>query len=127
MWLALAVLMPPVTIATAVRDQAKGMPRRRLWTVAALVGSPAFVLNWTTGEAGFANNFFVLFGAAIQRPGAAAPWLLTVAIPIGALVAYVRLRAWQNAQAVRATAGSRRSVPTNKPTPGVSRRPDDLR
>ena len=97
-WLALAVLMPLVTIATAIRViRADGMPRRWLWAVVALISSPAFTLNWTTGRPALANNLFVLFGAALARPEAAAPWLLTVAMPIGAVVTYLRLREWRNA------------------------------
>ena len=99
LWLALAALMPVITIGTAVRlFAAKGMPRRWLWGLIALIASPAFILNWTTGQAAMANSLFVLFGAALARPGAAAPWSITFAIPVGALIAYLRLRAWQNAQ-----------------------------
>lgn len=98
-WLALALLMPLVTIATAIRViRAKGMPRRWLWAVVALIASPAFILNWTTGQTRLANNLFILFGGAFGRPGAAAPWLLTFAMPIGAFVAYLRFRAWRNAR-----------------------------
>jgi hypothetical protein len=96
-WLVLATLMPVVTIAMAIRViRAKGMRRRWLWAVAALIASPAFTLNWTTGQAILANNTFILFGGAFFRPGAAAPWSLTFAMPIGAFVAYLRFRAWQN-------------------------------
>jgi hypothetical protein len=74
------------------------MPRRWLWAVAALIASPAFTLNWTTGQAVLANNMFILFGGAFFRSGAATPWSLTFAMPIGALVAYLRFRAWRNAR-----------------------------
>ena len=99
LWLALAVIVPLVTIGTAIRViRAKGMPRRWLWAVAALIASPAFTLNWTTGQGVLANNLFVLFGGAFVRSGPAAPWSLTFAVPIGAFVAYLRFRAWRNAR-----------------------------
>jgi hypothetical protein len=102
LWLALAALMPVITIGTAVRlITAKGMPRRWPWAFVALIASPAFILNWTSGQAAMANSLFVLFGAAFTRSGAAAPWSITFAIPVGALVAYLRLRAWRNAQRAR--------------------------
>ncbi len=102
LWLALAGLMLLTTLTAAVRlVTAKGMPRRWLWAVVALIASPAFVLNWTTGQVAVANNLFVLFGAAFARAGAAAPWSVTFALPIGAAVAYLRLRAWRSAQATR--------------------------
>ena len=100
LWLALAGLIPLMTLTTAVRVvRANGMARRWLWAVAALIAAPAFVLNWTTGQPSVANNLFVLFGGAFARPGAAAPWSVTFALPIGTAVAYLRLRAWRNAQA----------------------------
>ncbi len=100
LWLALAGLIPVMTLATAVRVvRAKGMPRPWLWAIAALIASPAFVLNWTTGQPSVANNLFVLFGGAFAQPGAAAPWSVTFALPIGTAVAYLRLRAWRTAQA----------------------------
>jgi hypothetical protein len=97
LWLLLAGLMPIVTIATAIRVvRAKGMPRRWLWALVALIASPAFTLNWTTGQTVLSNNLFVLFGAAFVRPAAAAAWSVTFALPIGAFVAYLRFRAWRN-------------------------------
>ncbi len=70
----------------------------------------------------------VLFGAAFTRPRAAASWSLTFALPFGAAVAYLRARAWRNAQAT----STERSLPDCGPRPeagssttrarGVSRR-----
>ena len=105
LWFAFALLMPLITLTVAVRlITAKGMPRRWLWAFAALIASPAFVLNWTSGQVAVQNSLFILFGAAFTRPGAAAPWSLTFAMPVGAVVAYLRYRAWRNARATQAVA-----------------------
>ncbi len=105
LWFVFALLMPLITLTVAVRlITAKGMPRRWLWAFAALIASPAFVLNWTSGQVAVQNSLFVLFGAAFTRPGAAAPWSLTFAMPVGAVVAYLRYRAWRNARATQAVA-----------------------
>lgn len=76
--------------------RAKGMPWRWLWAVAALVGSPVFMLNWTTGEFAVRNTIFLFFGASAVRAGPAAPWILSFAAPLGAFAAYMRLRAWRH-------------------------------
>jgi hypothetical protein len=53
LWLALAVLVPLVTIAMAIRlIRAKGMPRRWLWAVVALIASPAFTPQLDHGSGG---------------------------------------------------------------------------
>jgi hypothetical protein len=103
LWLALAGLMPLITLTMATRViMAKGMPRRWLWAIGALVASPAFVLNWTTGQMGLTNGVFILFGGAVDRAGAAAPWTVTFAVPIGTAVAHLRFRAWRDAHVARA-------------------------
>lgn len=111
LWLILAGLMPVITLSAAVRlVTARGMPRRWPWAIVALIATPAFVLNWTTGQVTIGNNIFILFGAAFTRPGPAAPWSLTFAVPIGAAVAFLRFRAWRNARMSRASVGSAAST-----------------
>src|SRR5438093_6343644 len=84
-WLALALLMPLVTITVAVYvARARGMPRRWLWVFASLIATPAFFINWTTGKVGFSNGWFLLFGGAATSAGPAAPWTVSFAVPIGA-------------------------------------------
>jgi len=95
-WLTLALLMPIVTITVAVFvARAQGMPRRWLWVVASLVATPAFFINWTTGTLGFSNGWFLLFGGAATSAGPAAPWIVSFALPIGAGIAYLKMRRWR--------------------------------
>jgi hypothetical protein len=105
-WLALALIMPVITIATAGWMVRSRMPRRWLWAIVSLVATPATGLNWTTGQLTHQVTFFLLFGGAAMRGSAGLPWILSVGVPTGAIVAYFRLRAW------RRTTVARTSVPT---------------
>jgi hypothetical protein len=94
--LALAGLMFLITIATAISVFAtRGMPKRWLWGLVALIASPVFTLNWTTGAASINAMSFVFFGAALARSGPAAPWMVSLAFPVGALVALWRRTRWK--------------------------------
>jgi len=90
--------MPIVTITVAVFvARARGMPRRWLWVVASLIATPTFFINWTTGKVGFSNGWFLLFGGAASSAGSAAPWIVSFALPIGAGIAYLKVRRWREA------------------------------
>jgi hypothetical protein len=93
-WLLLSVAVPVFCIAVAVvTARTKGMRRRWLWTIAALIASPVFTLNWATGAVAIRNSLFILLGAGFTKAGPAAPWLFSVASPIGALAALLRRHA----------------------------------
>jgi hypothetical protein len=98
--LILAALLPVLSIWVAVKViLARGMPRRWLWAIAALLGSPVFALNWTTGQTSFAESWFLLFCASAIKAGPAAPWIVSVAVPIGSGVSYLKLRTWRRSRA----------------------------
>ncbi|MFL5616295.1 MAG: hypothetical protein ACJ796_21695 [Gemmatimonadaceae bacterium] len=90
------------------------MPRRWLWALFSLVGTSDFLFNWTTGQTGFALLTVRFLAAGAVRSLPAAPWILSVSFPIGAILA---LRRVQQARATRAPA-----VPA-----AVSAPPDALR
>jgi hypothetical protein len=96
-WLALALLMPVLTIGLAVWVLRTRMRRRWLWAIVALIASPAFALNWTTGHPVGQVNIFLLFGGAAMRGSSAAPWIISFGLPLGAIVSYFRYRAWREA------------------------------
>jgi hypothetical protein len=105
--LVLAIIMPIITLSMAVTvARAKGMPRRWLWVMLALVASPVFSIDWTTGAFTIRNTFFLLLGGAALRTGPAAPWVISFAIPIGAAVAYFQLRRWRDRPAPAASAAA---------------------
>jgi hypothetical protein len=82
-----AVAALAFSLGTAVLVARTRMRHRWLWALAALVGVGKFGMNWTTG-ATFVSAISVQFPvASAQRLGFAAPWLFTIAFPIGAVVA----------------------------------------
>ena len=96
LWLTLALLIPIGTIIVAVYvARTPGMPRRWLWVIVSLVAVPTFFINWTTGELGVESVSFLLFGGAATSAGPAAPWVVSFALPVGALAAYVKAWRWR--------------------------------
>jgi hypothetical protein len=97
--LILAALLPVLTISVSIKlILARGMPRRWLWALAALLGSPVFALNWTTGQTAFTETWVLLFCASALKAGPAAPWIISVAVPLGSGVSYLRLKAWRRSR-----------------------------
>lgn len=64
--------------------------RKWLWIVFILFNFVTFKLNWTTGETDFAPLSFLLMGAAILKQGITAPWVLSFALPLGAITFLIR-------------------------------------
>jgi len=95
LWLILALLVPVVTIGTAVYVVRSRVPRRWAWAAVALVATPAFGLNWSSGEVLAQASRLLLFGGAAFRPGPTSPWMLSFGVPTGALLAYLRVRKWR--------------------------------
>jgi hypothetical protein len=73
----------------------RAMPRRWRWVFASLIGLGGFSLNWATGETAVRLVHFQLASAGFMRPGLAAPWILTFAVPVGAIAALLRYRRWR--------------------------------
>lgn len=91
------------TAVVVARDRTQ--KRRWLWVPFVLCGLWDVTMNWTTGALSmdvltfeetrfeFTPIQFVLFGAAFSRAAYAAPWLLQIGLPVGALVYWWRRRA----------------------------------
>lgn len=61
--------------------------RRWGWAILSLFGVMALQLNWTTGQWAFQPIHFNLLGAGFMKSGSAfAPWILTVSLPLAALL-----------------------------------------
>lgn len=96
LWIALATMSAGLSIGSALFvGSRRGMPRRFVWSLVALVGVGAFRLNWTTGATEIALLQLLLAGAGVLRPSVAAPWILTFGIPIGALWSLRRWYRWR--------------------------------
>ena len=96
LWLLLTFLAPLFSFGTAIWIASRrAMPRRWRWVFASLLGLGMFSLNWTTGETAYRLVHIQFGSAGVMRAGFAAPWILTFALPVGAIAALARYRAWQ--------------------------------
>lgn len=67
--------------------------RRWGWMIGSLFGFSQIALNWTTGEWGFQPIYISLLGAgAFKGAGPFDPWILSIAIPIPAILFWLLKR-----------------------------------
>lgn len=100
-FLTLAVAIPLFIVVTLVVCARTPIPRRKwLWMLFVAVGLVQVSLNWSTGEWGISPVAFLLLGAAFQKTGPVAPYVLTIALPVGAVVFLLRRPDWLAAAAV---------------------------
>jgi hypothetical protein len=57
-----------------------------LWIIFILIGLAKLNLDWTTGQMGFRLIAFQIPGAGISKMGLYAPWILSVSVPLGAIL-----------------------------------------
>lgn len=90
--LGLAVAIPLLLVwalAALARDRAAKW--KWLWTLFILVGFAQLSVNWTTGALLFQPFSLLLLGASVGRgPLDVSPWVVTVSLPLGALVYLAR-------------------------------------
>lgn len=88
--LALAVCLPIVCVGAFVVCLRTPILRRKwLWALGTLVGIGGVQLDWSSGIAYFHPLSFYLFGAA-ARGIEYTPWMITVSMPVGAILFFVR-------------------------------------
>jgi hypothetical protein len=91
--LLLAVAIPVFILAVLILCIRTKMRRRKwLWIIFILFGFGKFSLNWTTGQFFFnpLSVHFEMFGAAAVRWGLYAPWIISISVPVGAIVFLIR-------------------------------------
>ena len=97
LWLVVTVVCAAFSLGSAVFIATRrAMPKRWRWVVLSLVGVGAFQLNWTTGATNLALLNVQLASGSFLRGGPAAPWILSFAIPVGALLGVSRYRRWRS-------------------------------
>ena len=93
---ALAIAIPTFILVALVLCVRTPIPRRKwLWIVFILFGFVQFSLNWTVGSVNITTLSFLLLGAGFAQAGPAAPYVFTVAIPLGAILFFVKRRRWR--------------------------------
>lgn len=91
--MATTVIVAVFALYTAVTAYRTPMARRRWWAIASLVGTSSVTVAWIGGmfEPRLLHLMFPPVGFARAGPGG--PWLIQFAVPIGALLAWQRIRA----------------------------------
>lgn len=79
-----AVLVSVTALILCIMD--RGLRRKWLWIIFILLGVGTGTLDWNTGETTFALLHFQLLSAGITGP----PWVVSVALPLGALIYLAR-------------------------------------
>ena len=88
-----AILVPIFILVTLVACIRTPVPKRKwLWVLFILVGFITTKLNWTTGQIYINPLSFQFFGAGFV--GGHGPWILSVAIPLGATIFWFKRKAW---------------------------------
>ena len=86
LFLLLCVTIPVFVVTTLVICARSKIRKKWLWIIFILVGFVSFTLNWTTGHVNLQIINFQLLGASAFKLGLYAPWMLSFAIPVGAIV-----------------------------------------
>lgn len=87
----LAIAVPIFILCTLIVCIRTPIPRKKwLWIVFILFGIGAIQVNWTNGAYGFQLISFQLFGASAISAGPGAPYVLSVSVPLGALIFWLK-------------------------------------
>ncbi len=98
--LGLSVLVPLFILTTLVICYRTPVPKRKaLWYLFIAVGLVQFTLNWTSGAINVQLLAFLVLGAGFMQGSAYTPLLLSVALPVGAVVFLLKRRSWLAAPA----------------------------
>jgi hypothetical protein len=93
--LAATVIVPLFILYALVLCARTSIPKRKwLWILFILVGFAQVTLNWSDGNVHINPLRVQLFGAGFWKAGPFAPWLLSVSLPIGAIVFLLRRKKW---------------------------------
>jgi hypothetical protein len=90
-FLVLVGFLPLFVIFTFVVCIRTAMKKRKwLWAIFILLGFVKFSINWTSGAININPLSFQLLGAGFVSAGKFAPWIMTISIPLGALIFWIR-------------------------------------
>ncbi|MGC9450607.1 MAG: hypothetical protein ACP5I4_04105 [Oceanipulchritudo sp.] len=90
-FLGLCLAVPVFILATLIACIRTPMKRSKwLWVIFVVVGFGQISINWTTGQIGVNLLNIQLFGAAAMASNMYAPWILSISLPLGALLFWIR-------------------------------------
>lgn len=93
-FLVCAVTAFAVSVYALVRClRLKGLRHKWLWAIFMSFGFVVFSINWTNGAVFINPLAFYLLGAAFIRDGWVGPWVISFAVPVGAIIFLWKQRA----------------------------------
>ncbi|RKZ51911.1 MAG: hypothetical protein DRR16_27145 [Candidatus Parabeggiatoa sp. nov. 3] len=93
--LALAIIIPLFILLALVLCIKTPMPKRKwLWIIFILSSFVKITVNWTTGGINIQPLSFLLLGAGFWKVGISGPVLISVAIPLGAIIFMIKRKKW---------------------------------
>lgn len=96
--LLLAVGVPVFILVTLIACIKTPMAKRKwLWVIFILGGIGTLSLNWTTGAYETNLLHYLLFGAAAFAASEHAPWIISVGVPVGAILFWMKRDAFLRA------------------------------
>jgi hypothetical protein len=94
-FLVLAIAIPLFIVFALVACMRTPVPKRKwLWRVFIALGYVQISLNWSDGAINVTPIHFQLLGAGYVRGGPMAPYILSIALPLGAILFFIRRRTW---------------------------------
>lgn len=93
LFLALSIMVPLFILTTGfLMLRSKIIVRKKIiWAFLILfLSTPTFIVNWNSGAIDFKLLNFTLLGAGAGRPSLYSPWFLSFAVPIGAILYWLR-------------------------------------
>ncbi|MFM8820373.1 MAG: hypothetical protein ACKOD3_07515 [Phenylobacterium sp.] len=93
LFLVLSLLTPVFMLWTAVRVfRTPALEARVFWAALCLVGVGTAWMDWTSAVTGFLPGSIRLMGFGLEKgPSPLAPWMVSLTLPVGALLASARL------------------------------------
>ena len=93
--LLLAVLIVIFVLATLLACIRTRIPKRKwLWCIFVCLGFVGISLNWTNGVVSIDPIRVYIPGVTVTAASPYAPWVITVSVPIGAILFWFRRRKW---------------------------------
>ncbi len=92
--LAAVIAAPVFSIVVLILCLRTPMRRRRkvLWAIGIVLGVCKLQLNWTDGAMAFDPVYIGILSAGFMRPGLIGPWVLSVSLPLAAIVFLIMRR-----------------------------------
>lgn len=83
---AMGIVAFAVSIAGVVACARSPIRRKPLWMLISALGAGQVMIDWTTGAAATRPLSVLLFSAGLGRANQYAPWVLSISVPVGAIL-----------------------------------------